>query len=125
MNPHGMISAISRAVSSIRAIPPDEARLQDMIACCFRERGIPYAREVFTATGPVDFVAWEEVAIEVKMKGSAVAVNRQLLRYLEDARFLEAVLITTRPMVLPLRRLSMGGGAVKPIHVVDMWKNFL
>jgi predicted AAA+ superfamily ATPase len=114
-----MLEKIERALKGIRTAPEDEKHLQLLIAQCFIDAGMAFQREVQTSTGPVDFVI-ESAAIEVKIKGSAMEVTRQIIRYLEDDRFSEGIVITTKPLVLPLGK---SGG--KPIHVIDLWRNFL
>lgn len=114
-----MISAIEKSLGRITVVPGSEKELQAWIAAAFLADGLPFEREVATETGPADFVVDKTCLVEVKMHGSAMAAARQVARYLDDDRFACGVVVSTRPMVLPLA--EVGG---KPIHQVELWRNF-
>ncbi len=114
-----MLEKIAEALKGIRQHPQDEKDLQSTIARCLTAAGIPFSREVLTSTGPVDFVVGT-TAIEIKIRGSATDVARQIIRYLDDERFTEGIIITTRPMLIPIQK-----SGEKPIRVIDLWRNFL
>jgi hypothetical protein len=117
------VEQIKIALRAITQAPASEIELHQKMERCFTAAGIACEREVATETGPVDFVLGGSVALEVKVRGSAMAVCRQVIRYLQDPRFAEAVIVTTRPMTLPLEAVQTPGG-VKPIQLVELWRNF-
>ncbi len=114
--------AIATALQDLRHAPTDEKVLQAWIDAAFTRAGLLFEREVETGTGPVDFVLGT-IAIEVKIKGSPVAITRQLLRYLQTGRFTEAILITTRALSLPATLATERG--TFPLTVLPLWKQFL
>ena len=116
-------SKLEKLLSQIRTAPDNEVLLQDRIAQILAKDGIVFDRECSTATGPVDFVIGD-VALEIKTAGSPTAIARQLIRYLNDDRFGSLILITTRPIALPVTEVETDQGT-KPIHVIDLWRNFL
>lgn len=80
--------------------PTDELRLQEEIADAFTEAGVRFEREVvLTPKDRIDFLVGT-VGVEIKVKGSAHAVARQLLRYAEHERVSELVLFTTRTQIV-------------------------
>ena len=80
--------------------PTDELRLQEEIAELFTEWNIGFEREVaLTPRDRIDFLVGT-IGIEVKVKGRASAVARQLLRYAEHERITELVLFTTRTQIV-------------------------
>lgn len=119
-----MTERIQRALQGITRAPASEIELHGQIAACLDAAGIPYEREVSTATGPVDFVVDETIALEVKVKGSAISVSRQVIRYLQDDRFSGAVVVTTKPLAMPLESVPVESGGWKQIHVIELWRNF-
>lgn len=80
--------------------PTDELRLQEEIAAVFAAAGVAFEREVMlTPKDRIDFLVGA-VGIEIKVKGAAHAVARQLLRYAEHERIGELVLFTTRTQIV-------------------------
>ncbi len=122
-NDNSTHSKIESLLSQIQAAPGNEVQLQDRIAQILQMAGIVFDRECATATGPVDFIIGD-VALEIKTSGSPTAIARQLIRYLNEERFRSLILVTTRPIALPLSEVETAHGT-KPIHVIDLWRNFL
>ena len=122
-SPKAIVEVLATALSFISQAPNSESELQDQIEDAFKQRGVEYLREVRTATGPVDFMVGE-AAIEIKVKGSPVEVMRQIVRYLADDRFTQAILITTKPMRLPMDHVNTIHGK-KPVFVIDLWRQFI
>jgi len=90
----------------------DELKLQEEIAVRLGEHQIAFEREVrLSKTDRIDFMVGA-IGVEVKVKGAAHAVMRQLLRYTEDARIAELVLFTTHAQHAYVAT-ELGG---KPIH---------
>ncbi len=73
----------------------NEKKLQDGIELALSSSGIEFAREKTLKSGIIDFVLGD-VGVEVKTKGSKVAVLRQLGMYADDDRISSLVLVTTR-----------------------------
>lgn len=93
--------------------PTDEARLQEEIALTLRHAHVRFEREVRLGPGErIDFMVGS-VGVEVKVKGAAHAVIRQLLRYSESERVTELVLFTTRAQIVVPD--TLGG---KPVSTV-------
>ena len=84
---------IASSLRGLRYAPTGEKELQDWIDGAFTRVGFLFEREVETGAGPVDFVIGT-IAIEVKIKGSPVAITRQLLRYLQTGRKFTAPLVS-------------------------------
>jgi hypothetical protein len=76
----------------------DEMELHDGIAMALRDHGIRHQREFrLTGHGRLDFFLTDEaIALEVKIKGRAANVLRQLERYAANAAISGLVLCTTR-----------------------------
>lgn len=77
------------------------------------ERGFP--REL----GVIDFLAESCIGIEIKIKGSAAGIQRQLARYAQDARVQALVLVTSKMVVMP----SQVNG--KPLTVISLGSAWL
>jgi hypothetical protein len=90
-----------------------EATLQAGLALAMTEMSIPFEREVVLAPGDrIDFLVGN-VGVELKIKGSASEVMRQLSRYSKHERIKALVLVTTRSIHIGMPR-SIGG---KALHV--------
>lgn len=81
-------------------------------------------REYRLKAGIIDFVVVDHpgpglIGIEVKLKGGARDISRQLARYADDFLIAGLVLVTARPMSLPLTLRE------KPIVVVDLGRAWL
>jgi hypothetical protein len=74
-------------------------------------------REVRIAGGIIDFMV-DDIGIEVKLKGQAAAIVRQLRGYAREPALNGIVLVTSRPMTM-----EMIGG--KPVAIVDMARAWL
>lgn len=118
-----MIDRLRCALRALTRAPGNEEELHRLMESCFDQSGILYEREVRTATGPVDF-AIGDLAVEVKVGGSALAIARQLIRYGQEARFTAVALVTTKPIRLPIEWIESPTGN-KPIYVIDLWRQFL
>ncbi len=108
------------ALAPIKQTPATEIALHDLMGRCFDAEGILYQREVQTETGPVDFVIAEQWAVEVKIKGSPLALARQITRYLEDERFAGGIIVTTKAMSFPIEQAHG-----KPVRVIELWRQFV
>lgn len=111
----------------------DEKQTQAAIAAALAAAGLHAEREVPVAGGVIDFVVtfyepsppplrsmcFLHVGIEVKIKGGAAAIRRQLAGYAADDRLDAIVLATSRAMSLPA---EIGG---KPVAVLDLGRAWL
>lgn len=76
------------------------------------------AREVAVTGGIIDFIV-SDCGIEVKIKGTAASIQRQLRGYAEDPRIAGIILVTSRIVALPD---AING---KPIAVLNMGRAWL
>lgn len=93
-----MIEDVIEALSRRRYRYSTEVDLHDGLAEALDDRGIAYEREVpmLPVGGRIDFVV-DKVGIEVKIKGSAEALRRQIEGYAHSERIDEFLVVTTRP----------------------------
>lgn len=96
MTDSAIVDRIEQCLLAKRFRYSDEEDLQAGIAQTLAEAAIPFAREVhLIGAGRIDFlVDW--IGIEVKTKGSRIAVTRQLYRYAANQLLSELMLVTTR-----------------------------
>lgn len=107
----------------------DEKETQRQIALALEEApAFAFQREARVTGGIIDFVVMprlsrlhdqRDVGIEVKIKGGAGAIARQLARYALDPGLAGLVFVTARPVMLG----SYLNG--KPLAVVHMGKGWL
>ncbi|MDI1264983.1 MAG: hypothetical protein PS018_17170 [bacterium] len=98
----------------------DEKALQAAMAEAFSALKIDFRREV--QLGPrdiVDFIVWNDVAIEVKIKGQRRAIFRQVERYCGYDAVGSLVLATNVPIGLPETINA------KPISVAALGRGWL
>lgn len=108
------------ALRKKRFILSDEKDLQNQIAEALNAVAIDHQREVIIgARERVDFMVFDGIAVEVKIKGGKVAIFRQLKRYAESELVKEIILLSSVSMGLP----SMING--KPAHVVSLGEQWL
>ena len=141
---------VQAALAGRRFPLEDEKQTQAAIAAAFAEAGLTAEREVPVTGGVIDFVVtvsepscgthasgmaaplrsmrFRHIGIEVKIKGGAAAIGRQIKGYAaEDGlghrgamlRIDGIVLATSRPMAMPA---EIGG---KPVAVVDLGRAWL
>lgn len=114
---------VVKALTGQRFPLEDEKRTQVLIEEALKEHhcGLFWRvdREVRLAKGVIDFVVSRKVGVEVKLKGNAGAIERQLRRYAEDEVLTGLVLVTAKPIGLP----SLIRG--KPLAIVDLAKAWL
>jgi hypothetical protein len=81
---------------------PNEKELQRQLALRFEQCAIPYRREVtLDEESIIDFIVFDSIGVEVKIKGSAPAIFRQCERYCQFDQLSELVLVTSKVMGLP------------------------
>jgi hypothetical protein len=108
------------ALREKRFILSDEKDLQSQIAGALDAAAIDYQREVIIgARERVDFMIFDGIAVEVKIKGGKLAIYRQLKRYAESDQVREIILLSSVSMGLPL---SING---KPTHFLSLGEQWL
>ncbi|MGU3387199.1 hypothetical protein ACLBYG_22005 [Methylobacterium sp. D53M] len=95
-----------------------EIQLQDDIASVLTAAGIAFERERWLGpeTGRIDFIAGG-VGLEVKVKGGAREIYRQVARYCDHREIDALVLATTRAVSLP--------ALTKPVLILDLSRAWL
>jgi hypothetical protein len=89
--------AVLGAIAARRYVHNNEDQLQAALADALEDAGYPVQREVILSpTDRIDLLV-DRVGIEVKVKGTFVAVAGQLLRYARSDLVDELVLVTTVP----------------------------
>lgn len=110
---------IAQVIGSYQYRYASEYEVQAAVHQALTDAGIASTREVRTDAGRIDLVAGS-VGIEVKTKGPAAAVRRQLSSYALTGDFRELLLVTTKSQ----HRACAGdypgpnGAAPVPVHVV-------
>ena len=99
----------------------DEKKLQLQLESVFKGAGFVFNKEhQFDKKSTVDFfMPHEGLAIEVKIKGSAMAIYRQLERYAKQDSVKAIVLISAKAMTLPEKIND------KPAYVFNLSKAWL
>lgn len=116
MNHCELIDRVSDCCRTYRFTRASEATLQDGFAAAMTAEGIAFEREAVLAYGErIDFLVGD-VGVELKIKGSASEVLRQLSRYARHERVQSLVLVTTRSLHLNLPR-SFGGKALRVVLI--------
>lgn len=104
---------LAELIAGFRYSWRDEADLQAGIACVLADAGLTVERELLVAPRCRVDLHVDRVGIEVKVKGNAESVLRQLQRYAESDALDAFVLATTRAAHLALPA-TVGG---KPISI--------
>lgn len=122
------IGSLLHLLGRLRLDWTDEYRMQDGIAYAFTAAGwdMEVEREVvLSATERIDFIA-RGVGIECKVNGSASAVARQVIGYLQHPRVGGLILVTARARLgrgLPSEIIV--AGEPKGLYVVETWRGSL
>jgi hypothetical protein len=96
------LSHIKKLLSSHRFDLTSEKILQREIEKVIMATGLPLQSEVrLSQESIIDFVAWDDIGIEVKLKGAPKAIFRQIKRYCEFESVVAIILITNRSISLP------------------------
>lgn len=113
--------AVIDVLSGKRFPLQDEKALQASIWSVLEANAATWksSREVRIAGGIIDFVVGGDTGVEVKIKGSSVAVGRQLRGYALEPALTGLVLVTSRQMVVP----GMMNG--KQLAVFDLGRAWL
>ena len=97
----------------------DEIELHEQIAAVLGARAILFDREVrLDPHSRLDFyLPGSKIALEVKIKGSAASVLRQLIRYSEYQDVSSLVLVTTRWLHVYQMPKSINGKSLAVVYV--------
>ncbi len=113
-------ASVLHALKTVRFIISDEKDLHEQVSAALDGSGIEHTREVII--GPrerVDFLIFDGIAVEVKIKGGKLAIFRQLKRYAESDLVKEIILLSSVSMGLPL---SING---RPAHFLSLGEQWL
>jgi len=112
------VKLIKKALSGMRFSMTDEKVLQQQIEDRFVGL-VKYRREVhLSKENIIDFIC-DGVGIEIKLKGSAKAIYRQLERYCQFDEIKAIVLVTNKIMKLPAQINN------KNTHIINLGKAWL
>ncbi len=105
---------------SVKRLPlEDEKETQRAIAAALAEAPtFAFEREVHVTGGIIDFMV-ATIGIEVKLKGGAGAIGRQLRRYAGDPGIAGLIFVTAKPIILGS---TIGG---KPLAVLNLGRGWL
>jgi hypothetical protein len=108
-----LIASVRTAVEAGRYHYGSEADLQHGLDLAFEKARLPWTPEVVCAGGRIDYLVGH-VGVEVKVKGSADALRRQITRYAADPQFEAFLVVTTRRTHRQVQGI-IGG---KPVEVL-------
>lgn len=96
------ILAVCGFIQNARLELHNEKVLQSQIEAILKEKNVPYSREhKLDDYSIIDFMIEGYLGIEVKIKGSAMEIFRQIERYCEFSEVEGLVLITNKAIKLP------------------------
>lgn len=96
-----LINQIGDIIGSTRFSLQDEKVMQAEIAIAFDKAGRTYSREHHLSDESIPDFFIEGIAIEIKIKGSAMAIYRQCERYCMFPEVKALILVTNKSMALP------------------------
>lgn len=122
---HAMDQIVT-ALQGARFDCTDEYRMQDGVAQALAAAGLEAEREaVLSRAERIDFLV-AGVGIECKVDGSAAAVARQVVGYLQHPQVSALLLITARARLgRSLPPSITVGGTIKLVRVVETWQGSL
>lgn len=112
---------IANILAGKKLIVSDEKQLQAQLMALFGAcHELPFIVKEYRLSpyGNVDFFM-DGTAVEVKIKGSPMAIHRQLERYAKHPEVKEIILITSKTMTLPATINGL------PAHVINISKSWL
>lgn len=115
MTPESIASAIMQWKYDLS----DEMRTQDQIGGALKAANIKFDREVkLSDSDRIDFMCGT-VGLEVKLKGQARAIYRQVQRYTGSSKVTHVIVVTARTLGMPK---TVGG---KPVYVLSLGRAML
>lgn len=113
------IKEIKTILGSYRFPLSNEKILQREIAEVLTKNNIVFQKEAsLQGSGIIDFLIGD-IGIEIKIKGNALSIYKQLERYCEREEIKEIILVTNRTMGLPNK---ING---KPAHIISIGKAWI
>ncbi len=119
------MSVINRALQGRVRSFQNEVSLHREMEAAFLGAGFVFKREVMVRGGRLDFLFDDGTALEVKVKLSGNQAVRQVIRYFDDPRVLYVIIVTFKPMEIPLKEYRLPDGTVRKIGVLELWRNSL
>jgi hypothetical protein len=107
------LHTIAALLEGCRFDTSSEVAVQRGLAAVFAAESIEYRREVPVPGGRLDFLVAGEIALEVKLGGSAANLIRQLWRYAELDLVQALLVVTTRHRLARVPDIISG----KPVRV--------
>ncbi len=121
-----IIAAIRAALTQRIYRAVSEAQLQDQISRVLTFEGFEHQREVIAGSGRYDILVGR-IVIELKVKGSANAVERQAMRYVQMPEVDAVVVVTTSQRLAAslmatgdVGQVPLGTLGGKPFHVITL-----
>ncbi len=95
--PAGVTGAdVVKALAGYRLPVSNEKAMQDAVESALRAENLPFEREVKRGADRIDFLVGGVVGVELKVKGAAGDVQRQLERYAAWPEVTSLVLVTSK-----------------------------
>jgi hypothetical protein len=114
--PAGVTGAdVVKALAGYRLPVSNEKAMQDAVESALRAENLPFEREVKREADRIDFLVGGVVGVELKVKGAAGDVQRQLERYATWPEVTSLVLVTSKGAHRVLPRIV--GGKPLLIHI--------
>lgn len=115
-----IVLKVFEALNSTHFPLTHEISLHQKMEDVFTNYGISFKREVFLSkTDKVDFLIDGNLALEVKIKGSAMNIYRQCERYCTHDSVTGIILASSKPMGLPKNICG------KPAYLFNLTSNAL
>lgn len=112
-----LLNSIAKLISGHRFRFENEAELQTGIDQILAANNVQFLREFrLSDTDRVDFLIDGQIALEVKLATSLVAISRQLWRYSQSESIKALILVTTRQRHRQLPEQMNG----KPLTVIAL-----
>jgi hypothetical protein len=118
-----MLALVIAILRSTRFPLEDEKRLQEAMAAALAARGLACTREVplsadGAALGVIDLLVAPNVGVEVKIKGGAKDIFRQIDRYALSPALAAIIVATGKPLALPQ---IIGGKRCVVVNLSRTW----
>lgn len=113
------VTDILRILSGYKFSLSSEKILQEEICSVLESNSISFEREVkLSSDSFIDFLL-SDIGVEVKIKGTAAGIYRQLTKYCASEKINAVILLTNRSMGVPTQINN------KPVYVVHLGEKWL
>ena len=109
------------ALFARRILITNEMRVQIDVGRAFAAAGLDFTSEVDLGNGRIDFLVRagdERIGVEIKIKGSARDVHRQLARYVKTDQIDRLVLVTSHAHRMPD---EIDGKSITVFSLSEQW----